>query len=266
MGAVSGEGEQVRCVVEGCEGQGMRATPGCKKGAYRCIAHNGLSCWGGWRGCDCMLMQKGRQRGRVKGPVRGLEGIRCRAQRSEWDRRDGLCERVMAGESLLMRVRLGLDTVIARVEWLVHGEPHTADGGGGPWSRVNEVHVHDGEEEVSVILDRVQWDILEVGDPEYPLESPDVSENEGVDDEEEGWGEESRGAVLPPDELGVIEGILTGVGEATGPGTPCIGEHSGRGVDEDEYPVSPGVLSVDVAPTETPVLGPQKDVFVTLWE
>ena len=81
---------------------------------------------------------------------------------------------------------------------------------------------------MSVILDRVQWDILEVGDPEYPLESPDVSEDEGVDDEEEGWGEESRGAVLPPDELGVIEGILTGVGEATGLGTPCIGEHSGR--------------------------------------
>ena len=130
-----------------------------------------------------MLRQKGRQRGRVKGPVRGLEGIRCRVQRAEWDRRDGLCERVMAGESPLMRVRLGLDTVIARVEWLVHGEPHTADGGGSPWSRGNEVHVHDGEEEVSVILDRVQWDILEAGDPEYPLESPDVSEDEGVDDE-----------------------------------------------------------------------------------
>ena len=86
-----------------------------------------------------MLRQKGRQRGRGKGPVRGLEGIRCRVQRAEWDMRDGLCERVMAGESLLMRHRLGLDTVIARVEWLVHGEPHTADGGGGPWSRVNEV-------------------------------------------------------------------------------------------------------------------------------
>ena len=52
----------------------------------------------------------------------------------------------------------------------------------------------------------------------------------------------------------------------TCPGTPCIGEHSGRGVDENEFPISPGVLSMDVAPTETPVFDPQGDVFVTLWE
>ena len=42
----------------------------------------------------------------------------------------------------------------------------------------------DGTEEVSVILDRVHWGIVEVDDPEYPLESPEVSEDEGGDPSE----------------------------------------------------------------------------------
>ena len=100
-------------------------------------------------------------------------------QREEWGRRDALCTRVDSGESVGMRGIVGREAVVGRVTWIVHGAPETADASGGEWSRVNEVYMDDGVEEVSVILDRVHWGIVEVDDPEYPLESPEVSEDEG---------------------------------------------------------------------------------------
>ena len=114
-----------------------------------------------------------------KGTVRGMEERQGRVQQADWDRRDALCRRMDSGESVMMRVMVGGEAVVGRVTWIVYGAPDTADGSEGEWSRVNEVYMDDGSEEVSVILDRVHWGMVEVDDPEYPLESPEVSEDEG---------------------------------------------------------------------------------------
>ena len=135
--------------------------------------------------------------------------------------------------------------------------------GWGPWSRVNEVHAHDGKEEVSVILDRVQWDIIEVGDPEYPLDSPEVSEDEGEGDFEAGVIEEEW--EMNPLDSGSLDGLNMhmsgpGAGGSDAPGTEEGGHGEGGhevGVEGDDFPLSPGTLSMDFAPKERATSGPQ---------
>ena len=271
---------QGRCVVEGCEAVGLRATLGCSKGAFRCVAHAGLSCWGGWRGCDCMLAGRGKGRSRCKGTVRGVEERQGRVQREEWGRRDALCSRVDSGESVVMRVIVGSEAVVGRVTWIVHGAPETADASGGEWSRVNEVYMDDGVEEVSVILDRVHWGIVEVDDPEYPLESPEVSEDEGGGPSEGGrrspagcsmgGGEEGADGCLAEgegaqqgDQGGGYLGSLMEDGEQDGC-DPAEGIRDEGG----EYPVSPSSMgeACAMAPQGSMSFENQGDIFVTLWE
>ena len=56
--------------------------------------------------------------------------------------------------------------------------------GQGQWRRVRELYVLERDEEVSVMLfdENCHWGVIEADDPEYPLESPAVSEDEDVDE------------------------------------------------------------------------------------
>ena len=215
-----------------------------------------------------------------KGTVRGMEERQGRVQQADWDRRDALCRRVDSGESVMMRVMVGGEAVVGRVTWIVYGAPDTADGSEGEWSRVNEVYMDDGSEEVSVILDRVHWGMVEVDDPEYPLESPEVSEDEG-----EGLFEGDGGSTDGGDIRGGEDGeevCLVGEGggqvdreDQGGVGAEMGGwGHSGGGLEEgigesgDEYPMSPGLMeeACAMAPRGDMRFENQGKVFATLWE
>ena len=54
-GVAQREGQRV---VAGCSNQAMVGTPGCRMNVLRCVDHAGISCWGGWRGCECMIEER----------------------------------------------------------------------------------------------------------------------------------------------------------------------------------------------------------------
>ena len=160
-----GDGE---CVVAGCNNQAMRCTMGCRANALRCVDHAGLSCWGGWRGCDCMIEER-----RPKGVAKRAwlhERAAARQRRVECLR--DLCE---ARERVWIRARLGDVTAVGWITSLV-----TGTGGG-----IIEAYIREEEEEAMVsLLDmEVSWEVIPDDDPEMILESPpgsDDEEDEGV--------------------------------------------------------------------------------------
>ena len=197
QGALRGHCSRVcqgRCVVEGCEEVGLRATVGCGKAAFRCTQHDGISCWGGWRGCDCMASARERctKVGRkVKGTQRRVERRQQRDQETA-RLRDEVCDRVMAGEVLYIRARLKSLTCVGTVneESIITSALLSSAAGQGQWRRVRELYVLERDEEVSVMLfdENCHWGIIEADDPEYPLESPAVSEDEECEEDvDEGY-------------------------------------------------------------------------------
>ena len=118
---------------------------------------------------------------KVKGTQRRAERRKQRDQETA-RLRDEVCDRVMAGEVLYIRARLKGMTCVGTVneESVITSAMLSSAAGQGQWRRVRELYVLERDEEVSVMLfdENCHWGIIEADDPEYPPESPAVSEDE----------------------------------------------------------------------------------------
>ena len=172
------------CVVEGCEEQGVYVNGRCEEGAARCKGHWGVSCWGGWRGCGCDGERPGKRH-----PKR--HQVQKKKRPSAATQKKELVQRQLEGELLWMRAALeenGQQRAVAgRVTWVIQ-EPCFArlrtPTERSKWKPASEVYVEIGGEEISIMLDDVEWELLDSEDWEgADLDSPADSESEGEENE-----------------------------------------------------------------------------------
>ena len=198
------------CVVQGCHEQGQYVNTGCENAAARCRQHWGVSCWGDWRGCSCwgerpsMQTKHGSTRKRSKKPP------------AEKVRRQDLLDRFCTGEDIWVRAALhetDHSTVVTGKLVYVIQEPSLSKlktpSARTKWRPPSEIYVQSNGEEVSVILDGLDWAILSNADWEgLDLDTPDCSDGEGTDSDDGSAGDEDHGIDAPPDEAFAVEQIL----------------------------------------------------------
>ena len=173
------------CAVEGCNMPGQYVNTGCTEGVLRCKQHWGVSCWGGWRGCGCCGQRPGRQK-------KHSSCSRKHKAPLETTRRRELLNRFNAGEVLWMRAALvegDRRTVVAGQVVSVIQEPAVKNlktpSHRTRWKSPSEAYIMVGDEEVSVMLDGLEWEILDEQDWEgIDLDTPECSDVEDEDPDE----------------------------------------------------------------------------------